>query len=81
MTLEFIMEEKLAKSVYKALLPETIAPATERSKSKVMIEGKKLIIEISSKDFTSIRASINSYMRWIKAIIKSIKMVKKYGYN
>ncbi len=71
----------LAEIVYRAIKPETIKPPTERSKP-IIHKNKNLIsIQIYSKDLTSIRASLNSYLRWIKTIVESIKVVNKFEFK
>ena len=73
-----IEDEKVLNAVYCALLPETKKPPTERSKSFVYLnETKKLIIvKIASRDLTSLRASINSYFKWLSAIINSLEVLE-----
>ncbi|MDH5448281.1 MAG: KEOPS complex subunit Pcc1 [Candidatus Bathyarchaeota archaeon] len=61
--------EKLLKVLLKALLPETKKPTTSRSKVSVEGEGKKLTIRIEAKDTSALRATLNSYLRWV-ALVK-----------
>jgi KEOPS complex subunit Pcc1 len=60
---------KLLKILLKALLPETKKPTTSRSKVSVEGEGKKLTIRIEAKDTSALRATLNSYLRWV-ALVK-----------
>ncbi|MHA1616549.1 MAG: KEOPS complex subunit Pcc1 [Candidatus Njordarchaeales archaeon] len=66
------------KAIFTALKPETKSLPTERSKSTISFnETERLIrIEIITRDLTSLRASINSYFRWLSAVINSLKVIK-----
>ena len=77
--IELKVEKRFLEAIYKALKPETATPPTERSKASIRINNNedKIIIEIYSRDFTSIRAAMNSYIRWIKSIIDTINVVKQ----
>jgi len=60
---------ELLDILLQALLPETKKPATSRS--KVVVEGgdKKLTIRIEAQDTSALRATLNSYLRWV-ALVK-----------
>jgi len=45
-----------------------------RSQSSLTIENKKLVLDIESKDLTSLRATLNSYLKWF-LIIKNILQI------
>jgi KEOPS complex subunit Pcc1 len=51
-----------------ALKPETICSNTSRSKVTITQKGKKIQLFFESSDTTSLRASINSYMSWIRLL-------------
>ena len=75
---------KYCKIIEKAISPETKKLAKSRSKVKVEIEGKNLILFFKAKDNVALRASINSYLFWInqlKNILKSIQKLQKYQIN
>jgi KEOPS complex subunit Pcc1 len=61
--------EELLEILLQALLPETKKPATSRS--KVIVEGanKKLTMRIEAQDTSALRATLNSYLRWV-ALVK-----------
>lgn len=56
------------KGLFQALKPETKVPETSKSKVKINVEGKNLMLKFETVDSTSLRASISSYLRWIQAI-------------
>jgi len=60
--------EMKSKILFKALKPETKAPATSRSKVKTELRGKDILLHFKAADTAALRASINSYLRWIKTI-------------
>jgi len=66
--IEFPSKKQL-KMLLDALLPETKKPATSRSKVSIKSEGKKLIIRIEAEDTSALRATLNSYLRWV-ALVK-----------
>jgi KEOPS complex subunit Pcc1 len=56
---------KEAEIVYEALKPEIISSNSSQSRSWMKLTDRKLILDIRARDSTSLRASINSYLRWI----------------
>lgn len=74
---EFIVEfdnSTDASIVYNSILPEIEAETNERSKSNLKLDSNKLVINILSQDIVSLRASINSYVRWINLSEKLLKI-------
>lgn len=64
----FFEDNVVSKIIYRALAPEINNPPTYRSKLKMELRENELIIKISSKDIVSLRAAINSLLRWINSI-------------
>ncbi len=62
--LEF-QDVKQAEIVLKALEPEVDSSPSKRSRVELNLTGKVLDINITASDATSLRASVNSYLRWI----------------
>lgn len=58
-------DPRQAKIVLKALEPEVLSSPSERSTMKLDLKGNLLCVDIQAKDTTSLRASVNSYLRWI----------------
>lgn len=54
-----------AKVVLKAIGPELQSVPSERSSVSVELERNTLNLVIDAEDTTSLRASVNSYLRWI----------------
>lgn len=63
--LEFPKKEQLS-TIFEALEPETRANIASRSKVKIRIEGKSLILTFEAKETSALRAAINSYLHWIR---------------
>ena len=68
--------EKLVKILCKALLPEAERPSSSRS--RISIEGEKrwLTIHISASDTAALRAALNSYFRWVDAVLDVVGRVR-----
>ena len=62
------LNEKLLGVIETALVPEAETPSSDRSKTKVMIEDNYLVIQTYASDTTALRASLNSYLRWVDGI-------------
>lgn len=62
------LDEKLLGIIEKSLGPETDTPSSDRSETEVVVEDNYLVLRTSATDTTALRASINSYLRWIDGI-------------
>ena len=62
------LDEKLIKVIETALMPETDTPSSDRSETSVIVKDNQLIIQIFASDTTALRASLNSYLRWVDGI-------------
>jgi KEOPS complex subunit Pcc1 len=54
-----------AKIIFKATKPEINDSPSERAKTKIKRQKNLLEIIITAQDTHSLRASMNSYLRWI----------------
>ena len=63
-----VLDPDLLDAVKKALIPEAESPSSERSRTDVIIQGNELVIETVASDTTALRASLNSYLRWVQGI-------------
>jgi KEOPS complex subunit Pcc1 len=66
--------KKAASIVYNSILPEIEAESNQRSKTNIDLDDNRLIINILSRDIVSLRASINSYVRWINLSDEILKI-------
>ena len=58
-------DERSASSVLGAVEPERVFSPSGRSQVKVQREGSSILLDVVSEDVTSMRAAINSYLRWL----------------
>ncbi|MCW4053109.1 MAG: KEOPS complex subunit Pcc1 [Candidatus Bathyarchaeota archaeon] len=73
-TIEF-ESEKQFNVLQQALLPETKKPVTSRSRVSIKGEGKSLLIRIDARDTPALRATINSYLRWVGIAKRTYEVV------
>ncbi|MEM0232680.1 MAG: KEOPS complex subunit Pcc1 [Candidatus Nezhaarchaeales archaeon] len=71
-------KQGLSKVLYLALKPESEEKGRGFS-VEISMEGEKLIIRLSAKSLSRLRAIINSYLRWIKSILEVIEGGKVYA--
>jgi len=57
--------ENHAQMVLKSIEPELETSPSDRSSVNAFLDGKTLNLVIHAKDAPSLRASVNSYLRWI----------------
>lgn len=65
--------KKLLRTMLDALTPETKRPATSRARVSIEGGGKTLTIRIRAKDTSALRATLNSYLRWVALIKETIE--------
>ncbi len=59
-----------------SLVPEVEQPTSERSKVEVVAREGKLVIRIEASDVAALRAAVNSYLRWVGAILDVVDSVE-----
>lgn len=70
--------KKRLEMVMKALKPETeMHPSTRRSRVQVASKQNTLILNFEAEDTPALRASINSYLRWITLINDSFQTMEE----
>lgn len=63
-----------ARIIYNSIRPEISYTRNERSTTEIELDNNIIVIKILSKDVVSLRASINSYVRWIKLSSEILKI-------
>ena len=53
-----------AAAVLGSVIPEQSPGGSRRNRVEISRSGREINLEISSEDITSMRAAINSYLRW-----------------
>ncbi len=61
-------DNNLAQIIKDSLRPEVEDPVSQRSTVAVYAETECLKISICATDLAALRAALNSYLRWVKAI-------------
>jgi tRNA threonylcarbamoyladenosine modification (KEOPS) complex Pcc1 subunit len=59
-----------------ALQPEVEQPSSERSAIEISGEASTLRMRIKASDVSAMRAALNSYLRWVEAIIDAVDTVR-----
>lgn len=67
-------DEKIAKLIYDAVSVEFNTAIGYRSQMTLNLKDSYLIIDITAKDSTSFRASINSAIKWIRLSYEVLKL-------
>ncbi|MFW9958340.1 MAG: KEOPS complex subunit Pcc1 [Candidatus Odinarchaeota archaeon] len=74
-----VESEQKAMILYSALLPETESIPSDRATSTVTVNGSSLIVEIEANDLTAMRASLNSFVAWISACLRTLDTIDAKG--
>lgn len=70
-------DSKQASIVMKALKPELNSSPSERATVELTLEkGNIMDVNIKASDATSLRAAVNSYLRWIMLSVDVINVEK-----
>ncbi len=67
--------ELVAGIIFEALMPETRRAPAPRSKAALRVEGGRLTLSVEAVDTTALRASLNSYCRWILCLMRVLEAV------
>ena len=68
---------RLAEAFYKALCPEAEEPPTGRIEVRVELQGSTLVIRLMASDTAALRAGLNSYLSWLKAMENACSSLKR----
>jgi KEOPS complex subunit Pcc1 len=70
--------EEQAKIVMRALRPEAESSPTRRSEVEIGLDGRKILLHFKAEDTTALRASVNSYTRWVKLIQDTLSKAESF---
>lgn len=73
--LKFPSQEQL-QVILKSLKPEMDTPATHRTQMTIEKEGMSLVLKTEANDTVALRASLNTYLRWINSILNVIEVLE-----
>jgi len=71
------MNQKQVKTILDALTPEANALVARRANIKLQEEGLFLILTVEAEDSVALRATLNTYLRWINPIINVMDAVDR----
>lgn len=70
--------EKRSKTVIQALKPETKTTPTQRSRVRIEGKGRSLTLKFEAENTTALRASVNSYLRWIALVNEACSVLGSF---
>lgn len=73
--LKFASKKQLS-TILSALTPEAKVPPTRRANIKLEKDGLFLVLTVEAEDTVALRATLNTYLRWINSTINVIHMVE-----
>jgi tRNA threonylcarbamoyladenosine modification (KEOPS) complex Pcc1 subunit len=66
-----------AETVRSAILPEILGFQSPRSEVSLKLVSENLLLEIKAYDISSLRAVLNSYLRWIQCAEETIRILQE----
>jgi tRNA threonylcarbamoyladenosine modification (KEOPS) complex Pcc1 subunit len=69
------LNTKLLGVIKTALGPEAETPSSDRSETDIEIVDHFLVIQTHASDSTALRASLNSYLRWVDGILNIVENI------
>ena len=73
-----LSSERRSQIIFNAIKPETEIMLTSRSKVQINREGESLILIIEANDTSALRASMNSYLRFISLTKNVLDAIDKF---
>lgn len=71
-----LLSQEFLPSLLRALIPE-IKKVSNRAKVKIDIDQSMIILNVEAQDTIALRASLNTYLRWISSAIEVLEVIKK----
>ena len=69
------VDGNLVKILTESLLPEIERPSSSRSRVSLEPLNGRLELRISASDVTALRATVNSYLRWVDSILNLLDRI------
>lgn len=66
----------IAKIILQALAPETETQIGKRAQAIIKRDEEDLLIELVAKDQIALRATINSFLRWIEGALSTVEIAR-----
>jgi len=71
-----IASEKRIELILESLRPEVNDHHSARSSVDLEINGPFLVLKVEARDTTALRASLNTYLRWIDSTLRVLKLLE-----
>lgn len=71
-----LKDDVIAQIVFKSLYPEVKFPPSSRVKVELNVDGCFINIRIKADSLSSLRAAVNSYLRWISLLSRSLYVIR-----
>ncbi|UCF44955.1 MAG: hypothetical protein JSW44_04120 [Candidatus Bathyarchaeota archaeon] len=68
--------EKHLMTLLKALVPESNAPVSRRTRVVLEKHGAFLVLKVEADDTVALRAALNAYLRWIGSTVKVLEVLE-----
>lgn len=62
----------VAGVVFRSLEPETRVLVGWRSRVRIGVRGRVLVLRFEAEDTSALRAVLNSYLRWVAMLVKAL---------
>ncbi|HID19233.1 TPA: hypothetical protein EYP27_06815 [Candidatus Bathyarchaeota archaeon] len=69
-------DRRKAETVFAALKPEVYAARVFKSRVQVRLKDRTLILAFRAPTISSLRASINSFCRWVSQLQKVLELAE-----
>lgn len=70
-------DETCATGIHEAILPESAKPPSRRARVTLRVDGSVLLLDFEAEDIIALRASLNSYLRWARALRNSYETIRR----
>lgn len=67
--------EGVSGLIGESLSPEVERPTSGRSSVAVSVVGGRVVISVEASDVAALRAALNSYLRWVGAILDVVDAI------
>ena len=67
-------EEVLAEDLLRAITPELTTMKSRGSKASMRVEGSDVVLQIEAPTVASLRALLNSYIRWVSTSLDIVSL-------
>ena len=72
-----IRDSSIASAVRAALLPEITSYKSTRTEVSLDLRDEGLLLEVRSDGVSSLRAVLNSYLRWVLCAVETIAILSE----